>query len=238
MNQFWKKDNFKKLINGAVLIPGLVFYGVVKLLRPFFKIRVGILIYNRICHLGPNTEMYLRRLARDGKPKREIHIFLSGRPANRQLMTMIKRKIPVFENRVLLKIFTTLRRHTPASDIWIDLPFETNEYEEFNNIAPQIFVYTQAEEERGIELLKKMGISREKEFVCFHARDKAYLQTVPLSNPQDSWSYHDFRDCEIENYLPAAEYLAEQGIYALRRGAIVEKKISSKHKRVIDYATQ
>ena len=35
--------------------------------------------------------------------------------------------------------------------------------------------------------------------VCVFARDSEYLNNV---YPERDWSYHDFRDANIQNYLP------------------------------------
>ena len=40
------------------------------------------------------------------------------------------------------------------------------------------------------------------------------------------------------NYLPAAEYLANRGIYAIRMGYMVEKELPMVHPKIIDYASQ
>lgn len=213
-----------------------VFIGL-KILKPVIKIRVGKLHHDRIGHLAANTELFLRRQARNKNTDRELHIFVTGKPANYQLLRMIKRRLHVFENRILLKLYNSIKPYSRASKIWIDLPFETNEYDEFNNVSPQLS-FTKEEEVRGTEILARMGIENGEPFVCFHARDKAYLDIFRPQRSREEWSYHDFRDCDINNYLSAAEYLANQGIYAIRMGAIVEKKISTMNDRVIDYATR
>ena len=211
-----------------------VFIGL-KILEPVIKIRVGKLLHDRIGHLAANTELFLRRQSRSKDSARELHIFVTGKSANHQLLAMIKRRLHVFENRILLKLYNSIKPYSRASKIWIDLPFETNEYDEFNNVSPQLS-FTKEEEVRGTAILARMGIENGEPFVCFHARDKAYLDIFRPQRSREEWSYHDFRDCDINNYLSAAEYLANKEIYAIRMGAIVEKKISTMNDRVIDYA--
>lgn len=208
-----------------------------KILEPLVKIRVGKLGHDRIGHLAANTELFLRRQSRNKVSARELHIFLTGKPANHQLLAMIKRRLHVFENRILLKLHNSIKPYTRDSKIWIDLPFDTNEYEEFNNVSPQLS-FTKEEEVQGTEMLARIGIENGAPFVCFHARDKAYLDTFHPRKSRREWSYHDFRDCDIDNYMPAADYLANKEIYAIRMGAIVEKKIFTTNDRVIDYATR
>jgi putative glycosyltransferase (TIGR04372 family) len=83
-----------------------------------------------------------------------------------------------------------------------------------------------------------MGVPAKTPFVCFHARDKAYLDKAFSSRPPDGWSYHDYRDCDIENYFPAVEQLASKGLYALRMGHFVEKPLAGRDPKIIDYASR
>jgi len=218
------------------LLGFFVFIGL-KVIEPLVKIRVGKLGHDRIGHLAANTELFLRRQSRSEDSARELHIFLAGKPANHQLLAMIKRRLHVFENRILLKLHNSIKPYTRDSKVWINLPFDTNEYEEFNNVSPQLS-FAKEEEIQGTEMLTRIGIENGAPFVCFHARDKAYLDIFHPRKSRKEWSYHDFRDCDINNYLSAAEYLANQEIYAIRMGAIVEKKIFTTNNHIIDYATR
>ncbi|MDP3733885.1 MAG: TIGR04372 family glycosyltransferase, partial [Nanoarchaeota archaeon] len=103
---------------------------------------------------------------------------------------------------------------------------------ELNNAEPTIS-FTEEEEKKGKELRATMGVN-EKSFICFHARDASYLN----AQWEKGDSYHNYRNCSIDNYLKAADYFTRQGGYALRMGSVVEKKISSKNHKIIDYATQ
>ncbi len=229
--------HIKRLSNPLFFLLGIFVFSSLRLLEPVFKIRVGKLKHDRIGHLAANTELYLRRQTRRENAKKEFHVFVTGKPANRQLLRMIKRKIRVIENRLLVKLYVYAKKFARVSKIWIELPFNTNEYDEFNNISPQLSL-TEQEEIQGRELLTRMEIEKGKPFVCFHARDRVYLDISFAYKSRTEWSYHDYRDCDIENYLPAAEYLAKKGIYALRMGAVVEKKILTVNNKIIDYATQ
>ena len=65
-----------------------------------------------------------------------------------------------------------------------------------------------------------MDISAEDWFICFHARDKKYLEK---SLSSIDTSYHDFRDWDINSALKSVEYIASKRGFALRMGAIVKK---------------
>lgn len=222
------------IIENIILIPMALFWSIINL---FFHIKFVRLVDTRVGHLAANTDLFLRRLKldiiKDGKTK-YIGI-ASNKPCNEQLLKMIRRvmtiiQIPKFMyDNILFGTLSNSRSLLNKLGLYKDLILYSNEYYEFNNTEPS-FHFTSSEEKKGKELLKKMKVKNW--FVCFHARDSAYLPKIANKTP------HYFRDCDINNYLEAAKYIASKGGYALRMGAIVEKKLGNlKNKRIIDYAT-
>jgi len=51
------------------------------------------------------------------------------------------------------------------------------------------------------------------------------------------WSYHDFRDSNIRNYLPAVEKMIECDYYAIRMGSRVKERLDTDNPQIIDYAS-
>jgi putative glycosyltransferase (TIGR04372 family) len=94
--------------------------------------------------------------------------------------------------------------------------------------------FTTDEEKKGAVLLESLGIPRDREYICLHSRDSAFLDAVC---PQRDWKYHDYRDSHIQNYVPAAEAMAKCGYYAIRMGAVVKDPVYSSNPKIIDYAT-
>ena len=101
------------------------------------------------------------------------------------------------------------------------------------NAKPNIS-FNNKEIKDGQIVLENLGIPKSEQYICFHARDSEYLDSVLKTM---DWSYHDYRDSSIQNYIPAAEEMANRGYYAVRMGAKVKDRIASSHPRVIDYAT-
>jgi putative glycosyltransferase (TIGR04372 family) len=93
--------------------------------------------------------------------------------------------------------------------------------------------FTVAEEVRGEKELLQLGIPLGSSFICFHNRDSAFLDNVLKDI---DWSYHDFRDSSIGNYLSGVKEMTKRGYYAIRLGAKVNEKIESDNPKVIDYA--
>lgn len=216
---------------------GVVVFLILKALGPLIKIRIGCLRYDRIGHLAVNTELYLRKLTQNNTAVGQYRIFISGKPANRQLLTMIRRRIPVIESGAVLWAYEAMRSFFSDSELWIDLPVMENFYFEFDSITPQL-AFIGEEEAKKEELLKSIGVEPDSPFVCFHVRDKAYLSKAFPKRSKGYYSYHSYRNCSIENYLPAIKYLSSVGIFVLRMGYIVEQELKTDDPRIIDYATK
>ena len=241
-----KRNNYNPLIilfKGArFLIRGLFYtvaggflFVILTIIYPIQKIKFCAIIFHRIGHLAANTELFLRRLRAGYYDKDCLYIGFSiagMKPSNRQLLDMFKRNFAIIENRLFGKIIYSLPMR--RSKFYQELPFNSNEYYEFNNL-PTILTFTSEEEGKGRRELERMGIGQNDWFVCFHARDNTYLNETFGGD----WKYHNYRDCDINNYLKAMEYITEQGGYAVRMGAIVEKPLPDlNNSRIIDYATK
>ena len=112
------------------------------------------------------------------------------------------------------------------------------EFELFKHSLP-LLRFTSDEENIGKKFLLDNGVSDLHKFVCLNVRDSSFLAKAPAlswSKNRD-WSYHNYRDSDINTYVAAAETLAKKGYTVFRMGAIVEKPLISNHPRVIDYAT-
>jgi putative glycosyltransferase (TIGR04372 family) len=98
---------------------------------------------------------------------------------------------------------------------------------------PPHLKFTPKEEVRGAAGLRALGIPHDARFVCLTVRDSAYLDV----HLRGDWSYHNYRDSDIQNYILAAEELADRGYYVIRMGAKVREAIKTVNPRIIDYAT-
>lgn len=213
----------------GALLPALT------LALPFRRLRMGVIIYSRIGHLALDIDIYMRRRQLEGAPPRTTDIFVSGPPANCQLLDMWKRQLTIVESPWLLRAMEAIApivRHTP---FWVPLPLNGAEHVEFTLGRPTL-TFTAEEEERGQRLLHEMGINASDWFVCIHARTSAYLKQF---RPEKNWDYHDFRDCDIRNYLKAAQHITSLGGYVVRMGTSAESPLPDLNDpRIIDYATR
>ena len=225
---------FWSIFNLALIPLILLLYIINPLLRvQFVKIRD-----DRIGHLAANTEVFLRRLEMGILEKKGILYIgiASTKPCNKQLLKMFKRKMVIIQlPKLLSEVTFSEKSFLIKSGFGRHLPMNSNEYSEFSYGKPAL-KFTSAEEKKGKELLEKMGITNKDWFICFHARDPKYLAKRFSSI---DYSYHNFRNWDINNALKAVEYIASKGGFAIRMGAIVEKKLPKlKNPRIIDYAAK
>lgn len=222
---------------GLIIIILAVILKAISLIFKVGIVHIGELRSERIGHLAEEIDIFLRRRAMEGQSGPGLHIMTCGKVANRQLLTMAKRQMHILDHPLFLHLYKTARTYTNNSKIWFDLQvdlFKTSQ--EFNQVPPQL-TFTTEEKIKGKEGLSRMGIKPGNVFVCFHPRDRAYLDKLHAYHSRGQWAYHDYRDADVRNYLPAAEYLASLGMFAVRVGYIVERSIKTSNPRIIDYST-
>jgi putative glycosyltransferase (TIGR04372 family) len=91
----------------------------------------------------------------------------------------------------------------------------------------------EAEVAEAARLAQKLGLPQGARWVCLAARDSSYLAK---ERPSVDWSYHNYRDSQIANYVLAAETLANLGYYVIRMGREVHGELPSSNEKIIDYA--
>lgn len=222
---------FWNILFGFISLPLYYFLTLYQLVSGRKIIFYG-LVFDRIGHLALETEMFYWK-TKDPDFNRDNNIYIGfgyQLPAsNRQLLKMYQRKIPIinsmlFEKLMLLTFFRKSKYvYIPC---FSSIDFLTGI---INRQQGPTISFNHDEQAKGGKILGEMGIGEKDWFVCFFARDHAYLG--PGSE------HHDHRNSNIDSYLLAAEYIADQGGYAIRMGAKVDKPLSSKKSaRIIDYA--
>ena len=148
---------------------------------------------------------------------------------------MWKRKLIIWPS-FLVKPVHNLNKLLPGSSIH-EIGNNTQGDRDVHNLldkSPPHLQFTEEEEIKGKEFLESIGINKWDNFVCLNVRDSSYLQS---QFKKIDFSYHNHRDSDINNYVLAAETLANKGYFVIRMGAKVHKKINSNHPKIFDYAT-
>lgn len=224
-----------KLVRRAALLLGMALMLlpllVIRLLRPLVTVRFGRLDTHGLGGFTAIPEIYLCERDAGMYGGRVLDLFCHTRQVcNEQLKKMWDRRLRVWP---FVSPLMRLNGFIPGGEAHL-VPWHPEEDIHFLlGVTPPHVSFTRQEERRGAEELERLGVPAGNPFVCFHARDSAYLKTV---FPAGDLSNHDYRDSSIENYLPAVEELAARGYYCLRMGAIVESALPAANQRVIDYA--
>lgn len=211
---------------------------IVRSLQPLAVIRFGPLHSRRIGHFAVNTEIYLCERDAGMHSKRTYDIFYYLNPvSNYQLKKMWDRVLHVSQFSNFIHLVDRLNRLLPGYESHV-IPMPLKKCRDingfFSRMPPHLF-FTAEEERQGREALRKIGIPEEASFICFIARDSLYLNTM---YPSYNWSYHDYRDSTVGNYISAAEELVRRGYFTIRMGAIVKESLNTTNPMIIDYATK
>lgn len=204
---------------------------VARLLRPVILIRFGQLWSSRIGHFAINTELYLCQRDLEDTRERTLDLFYhTPIISNYQLKKMWERTLLISP---LVRWLDRVNKLIPGYNVHT-VPI--NESRDFKGLLsrtrPHLY-FLPKEAAAGYKALEEMGIPKGSSFVCFHARGKLFLDKA---HSNTNWRYHDYRNTDIINYLSAVEELTDQGYFAVRTGAFVEKALDSKNPKIIDYA--
>lgn len=227
---------YMKLLKALLCILAIPVVAAMRLIRRWLLVRYGCLFSGRIGHFAADTEMYLcEQDAGINKPlQRHIDIFYGVEPAcNQQLLIMWKRILHIWPALILTPI-VRINRLIPGGAMH-EIGDASQGPVDVHNLLdrfPPHLQFTAEEEARGETGLRAMGIPAGAPFVCLIVRDSAYLN----SHMANDWSYHNFRDSDIQNYVLTAETLAERGDFVIRMGAKVLESMKTSHPKVIDYA--
>ena len=222
----------KRLLAGLVGVPLLL---VVWSLSPLVTVRIGRLRSERIGHYLLNTELSLceTEASQNIRHKPVFDIWFDVPPvSNSQVANMWSRVIRIWPRWLLQPCYFLLRGLGAESHL-IESPSEDRDIHDRLRNSPIHLNFLQSEEEECLETLRGLTGRNQLRWVCLHQRDGAYLRSAL---PNRDWSYHNYRDTPIEDYVLAAEALADLGYWVFRMGKTTEEPLPLSHPRVVDYA--
>jgi len=231
----------QKLQNFLFLPVGLLFVLLIRIIRPWLLVRVNMMSSERLGHFAGNPEVYLCGLdAGIDTPKTPfVDLWYHNWPiCNKQLARMWRRVLHIGPAWVLgpISYMNSLIPGGGMHRIKHNTAGDPNEDRDIHNLLdrfPPHLEFLPEEEARGEAGLRVIGIAAGAPFVCLNVRDDSYLQNhLPWWN----WSYHDYRNCNIQNYILAAQELVKRGYYVVRMGAAVREAMNVSHPMIIDYA--
>lgn len=213
---------------------------IIRLISPWIIIRIERIGAENFANFSCDLSIYYckKKLKIDLPTTKHfdlVYIHYKDKIYNKQLAKMWKRKLNFLPGYLLdpinkvNKLIPGWRKHS------IEILSSKLEYDIDNLFDKcQSLDFTNEEEIYGEKMLNKFGLKNQDKFVCLAVRDNEY-NLIKDPNPRKDFSYHDFRNQDIDDFVLAAEELAKRGYYVFRMGVVAKKPINSKNPKIIDY---
>jgi putative glycosyltransferase (TIGR04372 family) len=205
----------------------------IKLVKPLILIRWTRLDNARIGHFATDVEMYLlKKKFKIGVPnKKYIDFFYKPeiKICNKQLDKMWKSKIIIIPWFIIYPL-QFLKEKNILFNNENSFTIHPNDRHNLLDTNKPILSFSTEEKIKGNDFLRKAGLPENAKFVCLQVRDNAYLN-------EERYNYHEYRNCDVENFKLACNFLANKNIFVFRMGSKVNKKINFSNPKIIDYAT-
>ncbi len=230
-----RKLHLWHLVNGFWALPIAL---LIRALRPVVLVRIGTVDSGRIGHFVPDGAEQVARLQQ--QPTNTVDWFWLGKTCNSQWERMIRRSLPV---HALVNYVDWWNRLLPGG-IHHERPSSYTGSRDYEGLYAHYDVkipFLGAETDEALEWLRSKGWSDGEPFVCLLVRDDEYLAHDSFhgnGNPRayEGWSYHNYRDSDIDTFLPAIGWLAAQGVWVIRMGKLMARPLPTDMDHVIDYA--
>ena len=206
---------------------------VIRVIQPWYWIRFGWFFGSRIGHFAFDVEYYLteKKLGLHHNRVKDIFFYQWGKPANHFFSKLIERHLvirnwvePLFVANDMIP-GGTKHELLPCYEKYASRDLDGL----FTKTSTQLS-FTDNENLNGYDYLHSIGMDNKEKFICLIVRDSAYL-----NDPK--YSYHNYRDSNIDKYKDASIYLAEKGYWVFRMGKKVHNPFVVNNDRIIDYAS-
>ncbi len=214
------------------LLPLFPLYLIIRALRPLILIRFGFLNDLVIGHFVANTELYLCEKDHGIQPSNSLDIFYhSGHACNQQLLKMWNRVLHV---KRIGAYFDKINNICPGGDVH-KITTTCSDRDVFGLMEKSRIhlSFTLDEKRRAESGLRKMGVGEGKTYICVKNRDAAYRDKV---SPFRDWSYHNYRNDNIQNFVLASREFSRRGYHVIRVGAEVNEIMQVDDPKIIEYA--
>ena len=186
----------------------------------------------QIGHFVFDTQYHLRRTQLT-RPLYYLCTFFVGVESNTQWAKMVRRHYTVHPIFHYVWLANRLFRNAKSYELQLTQNYADVDSEElFGRTSSQV-LFNSEEQHKGFAYLEKLGLKNNEKFVCLLVRESSYKQILDKSR---DWSYHSYRDSDVNLFVDAAEKLAKKGYWVIRMGKYVSDPLRSDHPRIVDYA--
>lgn len=239
IRNLWRRASVRlnMWLNGSWAIPLVL---LMRALRPVLLIRLGTIDSTRIGHFAYDVAGRITEFR--GQAPNIIDLFWLGPTCNSQWELMVRRSLPIVQAARWIDLWN---KRIPGGEKHWSLGTSPNTQHQGAVLqvpCSGMIPFLPSEDESALAWLRGKGWADGEPFVCLLVRDSAFLANDTMQsefysrNGNQHWSYHNYRDSNIEDYVPAMEWLADQGVWVLRMGKIMHRPIPTRHSRIVDYA--
>ncbi len=198
---------------------------IVVLLKPLIKIRFGYLRSYIIGHLCQDSSIYFN----ENKSKYDF-FYLRGDICNSFLINKIKKILKINSIVKYFYLFFYYFNFNKSTH----LIYHNRGSRDYNNVIKKsnIFTYSDIENSKGMNFLKKIFKYPDKKIICLLIRDQEYKKKFYNSN---NFEYHSYRNSDANSYLPLIKNLIDKDYNVIRMGNIAKFKINLDHECFYDY---
>ena len=117
------------------------------------------------------------------------------------------------------------------SQLLFDMTMESKESE--FSLEIKTISFSGNQKQYGESVLNRMPIPQNKKIVSIFARDSSFLSQI---DQKKDWSYHSYRDSDIETYISSIKYLISKNYVVLRIGSENSKKLNFTDENYFEYS--
>lgn len=219
---------------------------IIILLRPFVLLRFKELSSELFGGFIAFPEIYLCEKKEKINLPNKLHfdVFYPhhlGLICNSALMKIWRRKLLILPAAIChpinnqLKIISKFLNFKNNHDIGNNTSMDRDVHNLFDKYKVNIS-FNSEEKIKGEEFLRSIGLKENDKFVCVAVRDGQYNKEFYKDSFDDlKLNRHDYRNWNIQNFIPAIDYLLEKGYFVIRVGKNSKEKLNIQNKKFFDY---
>jgi putative glycosyltransferase (TIGR04372 family) len=231
--KFTSKFKFRYIISVPI---GILLAIIIKLISFFYHIEILGIQATRVGHLAIEPEVAYLHFRKIHKHRACIWFYFKREEGQFFANNFFINKWGELLNigpQWILEVIDRLQKLIPVlSTQSVSEEIITFDYRVLDEYPPLINL-AESEIEDGKALLQNLGIGVKDKYICLTVRDGSYLK---YRFPNKDFSYHNYRDSDISDYVPMAEFLTSQGYFVVRMGRLNNPMQKTNNPRIIDYA--